>query len=63
MYKYSHIEQFFLGQFEVYYNKLNWSLEEARKEAYTNTVIYFSGSSDWATALERFQVIYENAKY
>jgi hypothetical protein len=58
-----HIEQFFLGQFEVYYSKLNWSLVAARREAYTNTITYFSGNPSWTTALEKFQTKYEYAKY
>ena len=58
-----HIEQFFLGQFEAYYNGLDWDIEEARRVAYKKTVTYFSGSDVWVTALEKFQTKYENAKY
>lgn len=54
-----HIEQFFLGQFEVYYNKLNWDLEKAREEAYKNTISYFNGLLHWETALKKFKKIYD----
>lgn len=54
-----HVEQFFLGQFEVYYNKLNWDLEKAREEAYKNTISYFNSIPIWETALKRFKKVYD----
>lgn len=57
-----HIEQFFLGQFEVYYNKLKWDLEKAREEAYHNTIRHFNGFLEWETALKRFKKIYDEKK-
>ena len=58
-----HIEQFFLGQFEVYYNKLEWDLEKAREEAYQNTLKRFNGWDNWTTALKNFKAKYEDSKY
>ncbi len=55
---FQNIEMFFLGQFEVYYNKLEWDLEKAREISYKNTVNHFSGLSDWESALQQFKNIY-----
>lgn len=58
-YPWEQVEMYFLGQFEVYYNELDWDIEEARKVSYKNTVNHFSGLSDWESALQQFKNTYE----
>lgn len=58
-YTWKHIEQFFLGQFEVYYNKLEWELEKSREIAYENTIRHFKGWPDWESALSEFKRVYD----
>lgn len=57
-FSWEYIEMYFLGQFEVYYSKLEWDLEEARKEAYENTLKHFNSIPKWETALEKFKNTY-----
>lgn len=49
---------YFLGQFEVYYSKLEWDLEKSREVSYKNTIKHFNGLPDWESALQQFKNIY-----
>lgn len=53
--RFQNIEMFFLGQFEVYYNELEWDIEEARQKAYQNTIKHFNELPDWEFALQQFK--------